>query len=52
MVGLRQFSHIAAQDVAILLVSPDGKTSIVMSDACDGRRSDLMFSLFQRRRRP
>jgi subtilisin-like proprotein convertase family protein len=36
LVGLGKFIHPRADDADILLVSPDGRTSLVMSDVCDG----------------
>ena len=34
VVGLRQFSHTRIGDVDVLLVSPDGESSVLMSDTC------------------
>ena len=46
-VSLLQFSHPRAADADVLLVSPNGKTSLVMSDTCSGAIANASWGFSQ-----
>lgn len=46
-VSLLRLSHARADDADILLVSPDGKTSLVMSDNCSGAITNASWGFSQ-----